>query len=152
MKREIQESSSVWPAEQQPALQVQSGTDDTAAIRQSLPVKSPSPHAADRSALCCTGLEQSAVPQGPSTSSASARRTLWSSRWWLLQLYMELKTQSLGREKTAALRASPHVSTGRLVSSSGTEHASTPGHSFKIVDDFFFLLFSVMCFFFKCIS
>lgn len=69
------------------------------------------------------------------------------------EAYMELETHSLGRKKTAAGRASPHVSTGRLESSSGTVCSSTPVYSFKIVDNFF-LLFSVVCvcIFFYCIS
>lgn len=139
---EIQESSSLFDQlSSSPSFR---WADDTAAVQQSLPVKDPSLHAADCSALCCSGLEQSAGPRVPPPRQQLAA-PLWSSCWWLLQLYKELRTQSLGRKRTAAGRASPHVSTGPLVSSSGTVHSSTPVYSFKMVDDFF-LLFSVVCF------
>lgn len=136
MRRKIQESSS-------PFDQLSSSLSFRWTMWLSVPVKMLSAHIW---LLCPLLLWSGAERRCPGSLHLNA--TCWSSCWWLLQVYMELKTHSLGREKTAAGQGSPHVSTGRLVSSSGTVYSSTPVHSFKIVDWFFFLLFCVVCFFY----
>lgn len=136
MRREIQESSSLFDQLSSSSTVLQT---DRRHSQQSSPVKDASLHAADCSALCCSGLEQSAGPQGPSTTSA-ARHTLLK-----LLLMATTTLHRAGREKTAAGRAGPHVFTEFLWHGA----LSTPVHSFKMVDDFFS---SFLCrvFFLKC--